>query len=633
MPLDSRGKGDYYRLGTDSTAHVKEPQHVELITKKVLQIAVGSLHCLALCDNGEVYAWGDNEHGQQGIGSTICNRRPQQIISLKEHRITKIACGSSHSIAFATGTPASTGEFAPVSFQTTQDQLGTALTSTKAVEDVFDDDQKRPSLTKIILSLNTPAKQQEALGHIQTALQIAYARDAIVSSLGGVALAAQEQTEDLDTEHGDSVEITGVIPPSPELTNSLPFGSKSDSGSEVVPRKTVHIPSGLDDFTKLLTIEDARVMVDLLKLAVARRVGEKGKETLGTVLTAMGKANPQVATMLMELCISELEDVSREPQLNETPQPVIEESPHPYPDDITLTNTIHMSGAEALIVTFDPRCSTERRHDLLVIKDGGGAAIAVRSGRDAADWAQDIRVIGDELTWTFKSDGSVNGWGFRFTVQPVMPKKSFIGKLLSDRVLQSRPSIDLVTCLLDFQLGQRPNRDSISRLGAALSSCAQLNMLDASQRMWAIQHLRKLINSCMNAMLVAGTMGTCCPLKQVSVCVCVCVCVLECLCCLRLCMLFVFLFVSDCVDVVCLFICLFVQSTGATMSSFCTLVRALPDALLKQYNYELTHVTGGSQLLHSPFFQVCLALVPLLAPCFSAVCACVCGAVDGGIGM
>ena len=35
-------------------------------------------------------------------------------------------------------------------------------------------------------------------------------------------------------------------------------------------------------------------MVDLLKLAVARRVGTRGKETLGAVLTAMAKTNTEV---------------------------------------------------------------------------------------------------------------------------------------------------------------------------------------------------------------------------------------------------------------------------------------------------------------------------------------------------
>ena len=246
-----------------------------------------------------MYAWGDNEHGQQGNGNTISNRKPQQVLALKDHRITRIACGSSHSIAFATGTPASTGEFTPVSFNVAHDPLGTALTSGKFAEDSLGhDDGKRPSLTKVVLSLPTPAKQQEALGHIQTALQIAYARDAIVNSLGGVALAAQERKEDMESQQGASVEITGIIPPSPtsSLTRPLSFGGKSEEEDEEgALRKPCHIPSGLDDFTSLLTIEDARVLVDLLKLAVAKRVGPKGKETLGAVLTAMGKANPEVS--------------------------------------------------------------------------------------------------------------------------------------------------------------------------------------------------------------------------------------------------------------------------------------------------------------------------------------------------
>ena len=50
----------------------------------------------------------------------------------------------------------------------------------------------------------------------------------------------------------------------------------------------------LENFTRLLSVEDARVMVDLLKLAVAKRVGEKGKETLAAVLTTMAKTNTEV---------------------------------------------------------------------------------------------------------------------------------------------------------------------------------------------------------------------------------------------------------------------------------------------------------------------------------------------------
>ena len=237
----------------------------------------------------QVYAWGDNEHGQQGSGSTISNRKPTLITALKDYHITKIACGSSHSVAYASGMPPPTVEFTPISFPTRHDPLGTALTSSKAAEEgTHIPDIKRPSLTRIILSLATPLKRQEALSHVLTALQIAYARDAIANSLGGVASTAKKRT--IGEDHCDQrslAEISIVGVPSQE--------------SGVCPQDEVCrkqqgrlVQSGLDDFTSMLTVEDARVMVDLLKLAVANRVGEKGKETLGAVLTAMGKANPKV---------------------------------------------------------------------------------------------------------------------------------------------------------------------------------------------------------------------------------------------------------------------------------------------------------------------------------------------------
>ena len=42
--------------------------------------------------------------------------------------------------------------------------------------------------------------------------------------------------------------------------------------------------SAVDDFISLLDLNDARILVDLLKLAVAGRVGENAKETLTSVL-------------------------------------------------------------------------------------------------------------------------------------------------------------------------------------------------------------------------------------------------------------------------------------------------------------------------------------------------------------
>ena len=114
----------------------------------------------------------------------------------------------------------------------------------------------------------------------------------------------------------------------------------------------------LDDFTKLLAQDDARQLVDLLKLAVAGRCNDGGsREALAEVLSALGTASPTTKDMILELCVTEvslctvashrcsfvsvqidmlrltfqLEDVATDTErLRAIPQPVIQESSHPY---------------------------------------------------------------------------------------------------------------------------------------------------------------------------------------------------------------------------------------------------------------------------------------------------------------
>ena len=83
----------------------------------------------------------------------------------------------------------------------------------------------------------------------------------------------------------------------------------------------------------------------------------------------------------------------------------------------------------------------------------------------------------------------------RFTVHPVVTDESQQNAALPDRLLQSQPSIDLVMCLLNFNLDHSLSQGSILRLGAALAMCAQLNTLNGSRRMWAIKQLERLISS------------------------------------------------------------------------------------------------------------------------------------------
>lgn len=134
-----------------------------------------------------------------------------------------------------------------------------------------------------------------------------------------------------------------------------------------------------------------------------------------------------------------------------------------------------MPGAVAIRLEFDRRCSTEKRNDPLTILDCRGRVVATRSGRDWAYWSREIRVPGDELSWKFISDSSVNGWGWKFTAYAIMPGIS--QEFSSDRSILSRPSMELVMCLLESRLVRIPAGALFARLVNALTACVQIHAL------------------------------------------------------------------------------------------------------------------------------------------------------------
>ncbi|XP_017159836.1 E3 ubiquitin-protein ligase HERC2 isoform X1 [Poecilia reticulata] len=626
------GKGDYFRLGHGTDVHVRKPQMVEgLRGKKIVHVAVGALHCLAVTDTGQVYAWGDNDHGQQGNGTTTVNRKPTLVQGLEGQKITRVACGSSHSVAWTTVDVTTPSVHEPVLFQTARDSLGASYLGVQSECDSSTVSNKmsgqssakpnRPSLAKILLSLDGNLAKQQALSHVLSALQIMYARDAVVGALMPASMilpaecpssspippldssssscVSDEECPPVPAEaeervspnpwqdkKGEAPSSEDAVTPSSAVTPSAcgasarPFipvtddpgaasiiaetMTKTKEDSENQSKVAGPEPQYLDEFTSLLVPDDTRVIVDLLKLAVSCRSGDKGKEVLSAVLSGMGTAYPQVADMLLELCVTELEDVATDSQSGRlSSQPVVVESSHPYTDDTSTSGTVKIPGAEGLRIEFDRQCSTERRHDPLTIMDGANRIVSVRSGREWSDWSSELRIPGDELKWKFTSDGSVNGWGWRFTVYPIMPAAG-PKDLLSDRCILSCPSMDLVTCLLDFRLNFASNRSIVPRLAASLAACAQLSALAAGHRMWALQRLRKLLTteygqSININRLLGDSEGE-------------------------------------------------ARSISFTGSALAALVKGLPEALQRQYEYEDPIVRGGKQLLHSPFFKVLVAL-------------------------
>ena len=728
------GKGDYFRLGHNADQHVRKPTIVESLRgKRIVHVAVGALHCLAVTEGGQVYAWGDNDHGQQGNGTTMVNRKPALVHGLEGVKVSRVACGSSHSICWTTQDSQVTNAHEPVLFAASKDPLGThlvcgkelnndnsgsncstfssgpsaaAATALPGLTTVGGTKASRLSLSKILLSLESNAAKQKALQHILNALQIMYAREAVVAAiaphnnvaspsnqvpggnnnngrsnssnnhdLGGtlgenrlqnpyVATTAYNTLDSAMSTTSSSVgggghrggpadvvdialgggeapacraEVASDVAGSLSLNTSPDSEEANTASDEVYPpvfqadtianhsktaslrrggptisaavggamaastsssrgggcdtattslalverleavteETTTAVPPGIDEFSRLFGQDDIRLLVDLLKLSVSGRCSEKGaaaRESVAVLLQAMGQTSPATADMLLELCVTELEDVASNADTSRAPpQPVVQESIHPYTDDITLSGTVRIPGAEALRVEFDRQCSTERRHDPLTIMDSTGRIVAIRSGREWTDWSPELRIQGDELKWKFSSDGSVNGWGWRFTVYPMLPSCNSLQDSQSDRAALSRPSLILVTWLLDSTL-DRINKTIGSRLAAALAACAHLSSLGAPQRMWSLQTLRTLMTSGYGLSLNIPALVS----EQV---------------------------VPDACAAVAA-----VVPRPLTGSSLGVLLQGLPEMLLRQYEYEDPIVRGGKHLFHSTFFRELVAL-------------------------
>ncbi|KAK7864423.1 hypothetical protein R5R35_000463 [Gryllus longicercus] len=96
------GHNGYCELGNGSSNQCWVPSLVQsmLTGKVVVEVACGSHHSLALTDDGEVYAWGQNNCGQVGSGMSANQSLPRRVNSvLSARRCITIACGQTSSIA------------------------------------------------------------------------------------------------------------------------------------------------------------------------------------------------------------------------------------------------------------------------------------------------------------------------------------------------------------------------------------------------------------------------------------------------------------------------------------------------------------------------------------------------------
>jgi alpha-tubulin suppressor-like RCC1 family protein len=95
--ISAWGRNDKGQLGNGTTSDSSRPVHVLGSSGITTAISAGSHHSLALRSNGTVWAWGYNVNGQLGDGTTTDSSRPVQVRRLSN--VIAVAAGDYCSVA------------------------------------------------------------------------------------------------------------------------------------------------------------------------------------------------------------------------------------------------------------------------------------------------------------------------------------------------------------------------------------------------------------------------------------------------------------------------------------------------------------------------------------------------------
>ncbi|RUS88143.1 hypothetical protein EGW08_004105, partial [Elysia chlorotica] len=99
--LFSWGDGDHGKLGLGGDRTQKVPKIIQgpLATKVVKCMSAGYRHSAAVTVDGELYTWGEGDHGRLGHGDKTPSNIPKQVKEIGP--VGQVACGSSHTLVIS----------------------------------------------------------------------------------------------------------------------------------------------------------------------------------------------------------------------------------------------------------------------------------------------------------------------------------------------------------------------------------------------------------------------------------------------------------------------------------------------------------------------------------------------------
>ena len=107
------GRDEDGQLGSTKTASGKPREHhhsipervSDLMGTRVLHVACGRCHSIAVDSNGRLFSWGGNDDGALGHGDRLSRATPTACAALEGMVVVGVACGSRHTLALVRDVP------------------------------------------------------------------------------------------------------------------------------------------------------------------------------------------------------------------------------------------------------------------------------------------------------------------------------------------------------------------------------------------------------------------------------------------------------------------------------------------------------------------------------------------------
>ena len=101
------GSNEFGQLGSNSdSTEVRKPFNLNCSAyfqdHKIIQVECGKQFTMALTEKGEVYTWGQNIHGELGLGNRVNTGKPTHVRSI-DAKVKQISAGSCHAAALTEG--------------------------------------------------------------------------------------------------------------------------------------------------------------------------------------------------------------------------------------------------------------------------------------------------------------------------------------------------------------------------------------------------------------------------------------------------------------------------------------------------------------------------------------------------